>query len=539
MAWHTAAPGLTSIVAHDALHVSGNNLTDLVGSRSLALNGQPVGFVQGTPKSYTAVIGANASMAYSSAVTLPATGCTIFALVRARGKVILANGNQSTAGNYYLALDPANGSATLPRLSTSSTGVNLPGDTKGSIMAVAIAFTGTQGRHWLNGAFVQEAVSLASQPASSWGLTYGTPWGLNADLICLGIFNGEATAMQLAAIESAARTELEATAASSTVVNESFATAIPASGFGPAISSAGSTTVTYNAAAQAVDLLCSSNQTLYQIPLAEFLVTGEVSADLELTADTYGSKMIGLFLQGTGHGNPEGIWLRHYQATYEVHYVSPTWAITSLTSISEGTLPIVVGLRRTFKVKYDLDQSSLKVRMRFYVDDLMLYSYQTTLLAFRLGIYGYGCNVRIHSVYQSRATDLNQIIASQALGIQLGCGSRYTPPQPTAIGHRSLQQVLGKKEYRSGTPIQVGNCRITGTTKFLAVPSNTPVGRPVLLLREKTNEVVAKVNSDPLTGAYVFEYLPASERYSVIAFDAIDHTYRAVIADNLAPEPMP
>ena len=398
MAWQLAAAGLTPLVAHDALHVSGNSLADLVGSRALALNGQPVGFIQGSPRSYTAVIGANASMAYSSAVTLPTTGCTIFALVRARGKAILANGNQSTAGNYYLALDPANGSATLPRLSTSSTGVNLPGDMKGSIMAVALAYTGTQGRHWVNGAFVQDAMALASQPASSWGLTYGSSWGLNADLICLAIFSGEASPLQLAAIEAAARSELEATAGSSTVVNETFATAIPASGFGPATSSAGSTTVTYNAAAQAVDLLCSNNHTLYQIPLAEFLVTGEVLADLELTADTYGSKMVGLLLQGTGHGNPEGIWLRHYQATYEVHYVSPTWAITSLTSISEGTLPIVLGSRRTFKVKHDLDQSSLKVRMRFYVDDVLLCSYQTTLLAFRLGVYGFGSNVRIHSV---------------------------------------------------------------------------------------------------------------------------------------------
>lgn len=44
--------------------------------------------------------------------------------------------------------------------------------------------------------------------------------------------------------------------------------------------------------------------------------------------------------------------------------------------------------------------------------------------------------------------------------------------------------------------------------------------------------------SDAVTGAYLFTDIDLVEKYYVVAFD-YTNDFRAVIADNLTPEPMP
>lgn len=79
--------------------------------------------------------------------------------------------------------------------------------------------------------------------------------------------------------------------------------------------------------------------------------------------------------------------------------------------------------------------------------------------------------------------------------------------------------------------------RIAGTVKKDASP-DLPVKRRVRLHRETDGLLVREVWSDAATGAYSFDYIDETKVYTVITYDYL-HDYRAVIADNITPEPMP
>ena len=64
-------------------------------------------------------------------------------------------------------------------------------------------------------------------------------------------------------------------------------------------------------------------------------------------------------------------------------------------------------------------------------------------------------------------------------------------------------------------------------------PAPSPVSRRVVLLVEPTLQQVAETWSDPTTGAYRFDGLSMSARFTVVAYDHL-RNWRAVIADGLA-----
>ena len=64
-----------------------------------------------------------------------------------------------------------------------------------------------------------------------------------------------------------------------------------------------------------------------------------------------------------------------------------------------------------------------------------------------------------------------------------------------------------------------------------------PLVRRVQLVSENARVLVAETWSDA-TGAYRFELIDPSQRYTVVSYD-YKQMYRAVIADNLRPEMMP
>lgn len=82
-----------------------------------------------------------------------------------------------------------------------------------------------------------------------------------------------------------------------------------------------------------------------------------------------------------------------------------------------------------------------------------------------------------------------------------------------------------------------GAGRIAGTVKNAGTP-NFPVWRRVRLLCRRDCRLVREVWSDPVTGAYSFDYINPAYTYTVIAHD---HTgqYNAEISDDITPEPMP
>lgn len=83
-----------------------------------------------------------------------------------------------------------------------------------------------------------------------------------------------------------------------------------------------------------------------------------------------------------------------------------------------------------------------------------------------------------------------------------------------------------------------GRGRIAGTVKEKASPTDKPVARRVRLYREPDGRLIRTTWSDPVTGAYEFYGIPMDTRYTVVSHD-YNALYRAVLADNLAPELIP
>jgi len=83
-----------------------------------------------------------------------------------------------------------------------------------------------------------------------------------------------------------------------------------------------------------------------------------------------------------------------------------------------------------------------------------------------------------------------------------------------------------------------GRGRIAGTVKVDGNPADTPVYRRVRLFQDVDGVMVAETWSDPVTGAYAFDYIAREQKYTVISYDHT-HEFRAVAADNLIPTAIP
>jgi len=82
-----------------------------------------------------------------------------------------------------------------------------------------------------------------------------------------------------------------------------------------------------------------------------------------------------------------------------------------------------------------------------------------------------------------------------------------------------------------------GDGRIAGTVKVDSTP-DYPVWRRVRLFAKRDGRLVREMWSDPVTGAYAFDYINRALQYVVIAHD---HTgaYQAVVSDTPTVDPMP
>jgi hypothetical protein len=82
-----------------------------------------------------------------------------------------------------------------------------------------------------------------------------------------------------------------------------------------------------------------------------------------------------------------------------------------------------------------------------------------------------------------------------------------------------------------------GDGRVAGTVKVKGAPDYA-VYRRVRLIRERDGVFIRETWSHPVTGAYVFDGVDRTQKYTVLSYD---HTFnfRAVVADNLTPEVMP
>lgn len=82
-----------------------------------------------------------------------------------------------------------------------------------------------------------------------------------------------------------------------------------------------------------------------------------------------------------------------------------------------------------------------------------------------------------------------------------------------------------------------GRGRLVGTTKTKATP-DFPTYAKVRVVRELDAVCVAEEWSDPVTGAWQFDYLDMTQRYTILAYEPTG-LVRAAIASGVLPEPMP
>lgn len=128
-----------------------------------------------------------------------------------------------------------------------------------------------------------------------------------------------------------------------------------------------------------------------------------------------------------------------------------------------------------------------------------------------------------------------------------GLGAEWVNPKPVLAvrdGGEGLDRIplgIPQNNYERGLspasfPMQFkGRGRITGTVKEKASPTDKPIRRRVRLYREPDGLLVQTVWSHPATGVYEFYGIPLDTAYTVISHD-YQGLYRAVLADNLAPE---
>lgn len=124
------------------------------------------------------------------------------------------------------------------------------------------------------------------------------------------------------------------------------------------------------------------------------------------------------------------------------------------------------------------------------------------------------------------------VLAPPALVASLYLGTTYTgqlaitPPIKVRVVEDFLTGLFGK-----------GIGRIKGTVKEAGSPDR-PVFRLVRLIRQKDGLKIREVWSDPVTGAYEFQYIDELQLYTVLSYD---HTgnYNAVVKASIIPELMP
>ncbi|MFN3294926.1 MAG: hypothetical protein ACK414_16010, partial [Gemmobacter sp.] len=178
------------------------------------------------------------------------------------------------------------------------------------------------------------------------------------------------------------------------------------------------------------------------------------------------------------------------------------------------------------------------------------------------GVFLYGATARVHAIAGDTPSGLPAFPATVGVNaddelVRLAGGSTSVLPDPAVdIGVNAHVDLIRRNSPSSDLwdrgggydwrlrPIPSarkdihfsGHGVIAGTVKEKGQPDQ-PLVRRVQLISENARVLVAETWSDA-SGNYRFELLDPAQRYTVVSYD-YKQMYRAVIADNLKPEPMP
>lgn len=327
------------------------------------------------------------------------------------------------------------------------------------------------------------------------------------------------------------------------VLDESFLTGIPG-GFATARAQAGTLSATYNVGAKAVDLSnATAGQNIWDITSQALSAAGEFELDLEFVSNASGTLGFGGAWAVSGQAAvSNGFRFAHNSTNYEVMpwTGAGSWSGNGAADAfaQAGTLPFATaGDRRVFNVRWDMSAGAGQTRLaaEFRLDGNLILKSLLPYPSLRPGITLYQSTVRLHSikVWDAPQAPLTPI---SSRGLPTPIARRICAPARALSPGGPVTVAFSDKVARRNI-YQGGVGRINGTVKEKSLPANVPLHRRVCLLEEKTRLLVAETWSDATTGNYVFERIDQTRTYTVMAYDHTG-TYRAVVADNIIPDPL-
>lgn len=357
-------------------------------------------------------------------------------------------------------------------------------------------------------------------------------------------------------------------------LNDTFATA-PANGYTTVL---GSMSASYNGAQQAIDISAPNGQSILRF---NETAHGDFwfEADVEFLTDPSARKHIGLWMT-TGNG-AEGYRFAHLDGAWSVSRWNSGFgdgaAVTG--GVNDGAKPVAgmpdaapafnVGQRMILRCEvivgaFDANGVPWARLIQFKAGGVLMFQVGDAAYRGKLipGVFLYGATARVHAIAGDTPSGLPAFPATVGVNaddelVRLAGGSTSVLPDPAAdIGVNAHVDLIrrnspsselwsrdGGYDWRLRTFPSArkdihfsGHGVIAGTVKEKGQPDQ-PLVRRVQLISENARVLVAETWSDA-SGNYRFELLDPAQRYTVVSYD-YKQMYRAVIADNLKPEPMP
>jgi hypothetical protein len=354
-------------------------------------------------------------------------------------------------------------------------------------------------------------------------------------------------------------------------LSESFATA-PASGYTTVL---GSMSASHNAAQQSIDLSAPNGQSILRF---NETAHGDFwfEADVELLSDPSGRKHIGLWMT-TGNA-AEGYRFAHLDGSWSVSRWNGNFGDGSSVTpgINDGAKPMVdlpgvapgfnVGERHLLRCEvivgaFDATGVPWARLMQFSVDGVAVFQVSEATYRGKLipGVFLYGAAARVHAIAGDTPSGLPAFppsisVNADDLARWVGGPTSVLPDPSAQIAVSPDRDLLrlhrpssdhwddgGGYDWRKREIPSArknihfsGHGFIAGTVKEKGQPDQ-PLVRRVQLFSDQTRVLVAQVWSDP-DGHYRFDLLDPDQRYTVVS-DDYRQLYRAVIADNLRPQP--
>lgn len=337
----------------------------------------------------------------------------------------------------------------------------------------------------------------------------------------------------------------------------------------------GSMSASHNSAQQSIDLSAPNSQSILRF---NETAHGDFwfEADVELLTDPSGRKHVGLWMT-TGNG-AEGYRFAHLDGGWSVsRWNSGFGDGAGVTGgINDGAKPMAyladvaptfnVGDRRVLRCEvivgaFDANGVPWARLIQFKAGGVLMFQVGDAAYRGKLipGVFLYGATARVHAIAGDTPSGLPAFPASVSVNaddlVRLAGGPTSALPDPSAHIAVSPDRDLlrlhspNSEEWNRGGGYywqgrEIPNARknihfsghgfIAGTVKEKGQPDQ-PLVRRVQLLSDNTRVLVAEAWSDT-DGQYRFDLLDPRQRYTVVSYD-YRQMYRAVIADNLSPEP--